>query len=155
MVTTVVTTVWYAATVCEMRHDRYPMMYSAVYVPRDATAHLPGRGRIQSRSPGSPDWRERIALGILNDGWRRAVSEERRTEVLMGTGGTVTCACGSRGFLIVDVETGEQVDLKTYYATVRARSIDPTNLAAHDRADTSRLQMVCANPACRRVLGNA
>lgn len=70
----------------------------------------------------------------------------------MSNGNTVTCACGSRGFVIVDAATGEQVDLKTYYATLRARSIDPTNLTAHDRPDTSRLQMVCANPDCRKVL---
>lgn len=70
----------------------------------------------------------------------------------MSTGHTATCTCGSRGFIIVDATTGEQVDLKTYYATIRARGIDPTNLTAHDRPDTSRLQMVCANPACRRVL---
>lgn len=73
----------------------------------------------------------------------------------MGTGNTVTCSCGSRSFLIVDARTGERVDLKTYYATIRARSIDPANIAAHDQPDTTQLQMVCANPACRRVLQQA
>lgn len=70
----------------------------------------------------------------------------------MSTGNTVTCTCGSHGFIIIDATTGEPVDLKTYYATLRAQSIDPANLTAHNRPDTSRLQTVCANPACRRVL---
>lgn len=68
------------------------------------------------------------------------------------TGTTATCVCGSRGFLVVDATTGEQIDLKTYYATLRQRTIDPTQLKQHDPVDLSRIQLVCANPACRRVL---
>jgi hypothetical protein len=70
----------------------------------------------------------------------------------MDTGTTATCACGSRGFIVVDAATGEQIDLKTYYATQRQHAIDPANLRRHDPPDTSRLQLVCANPQCRRVL---
>jgi hypothetical protein len=70
----------------------------------------------------------------------------------MNTGLTATCSCGSRGFIVVDAATGQQVDLKTYYATLRQRSIDPTNLKRHDPLDLSQIQLVCANPACRRVL---
>lgn len=70
----------------------------------------------------------------------------------MDTNTTATCACGSRGFIVVDAETGALVDLKTYYATIRRGSIDPENLKGHDPLDTSKLQLVCANPQCRRVL---
>jgi hypothetical protein len=70
----------------------------------------------------------------------------------METGTTATCVCGSRGFIVVDAATGEPLDLKTYYATQRQRAIDPANLRHHDPLDLSRLQLVCANPVCRRVL---
>jgi hypothetical protein len=70
----------------------------------------------------------------------------------MDTGTTATCVCGSRGFIVVDAATGDQIDLKTYYATLRQRSIDLANLKAHDPIDLTRLQLVCANPQCRRVL---
>lgn len=70
----------------------------------------------------------------------------------MSTGTTLTCVCGSHGFVVVDARTGEQVDLKSYYATRHRESIDPTDLKRHDPVDLSSLVMVCANPACRRAL---
>jgi hypothetical protein len=70
----------------------------------------------------------------------------------VSTGTTVTCVCGSHGFIVLHAETGEQVDLKTYYATVRRAAIDPDDLTRRDPLDLSKLVMVCANPACRRVL---
>jgi hypothetical protein len=73
----------------------------------------------------------------------------------VSTGTTITCVCGSHGFLVVDAATGEPVDLKSYYATKRQQAIDPSNLKRHDPLDTSALKMVCANPSCRRVLGTA
>ncbi|MBF6592441.1 MAG: hypothetical protein IVW57_18175 [Ktedonobacterales bacterium] len=70
----------------------------------------------------------------------------------MGTGTTITCACGSRGFIVIDAATGQRMDLKAYYATMRQRTIDPTDLTRHDPLDMSRLRLVCANPQCQRVL---
>lgn len=70
----------------------------------------------------------------------------------MLTGTTVTCACGSHGFVVVDANTGAQIDLKSYYATLRQRSIDPSDLTRHAPLDASQLKMVCANPQCRRPL---
>jgi hypothetical protein len=70
----------------------------------------------------------------------------------MSTETTITCVCGSRGFIVIDATTGEQVDLKTYFATVRQRSINPDDLKSHDPIDLSQLVMVCANPQCRRKL---
>ena len=70
----------------------------------------------------------------------------------MDTGTTATCVCGSRGFVVVDAATGDQIDLKTYYATLRQRTIDPANLKMHDPLDLGRLRLVCANPQCRRVM---
>jgi hypothetical protein len=70
----------------------------------------------------------------------------------MSTGTTVTCVCGSHGFIVIDATTGEQVDLKTYYATRHKDTIDPNDLKSHDLIDVSNLRMVCANPECRRVL---
>jgi hypothetical protein len=73
----------------------------------------------------------------------------------VSTGTTITCVCGSQGFLVVDAVTGEPVDLKTFYATRRQQAINPEDLKRHDPLDTSALKMVCANPNCRRVLGMA
>lgn len=70
----------------------------------------------------------------------------------MSEGTTVTCTCGYRGFIVVDAQTGEQVDLKTYFATVRQRSFHPDDLKSHDPLDVSQLVMVCGNPNCRRRL---
>jgi hypothetical protein len=70
----------------------------------------------------------------------------------VNTGTTITCVCGSQGFLVVDATTGEPVDLKTFYATRRQPTIDPDDLKRHDPLDLSALKMVCANPGCRRVL---
>lgn len=70
----------------------------------------------------------------------------------MSTGTTLTCVCGSHGFIVVDAHTGEQVDLKSVYATRRREAIDPTDLKRHDPIDLSNLVMVCANPNCRRRL---
>jgi hypothetical protein len=73
----------------------------------------------------------------------------------VSTGTTITCVCGSQGFLVVDAATGEPVDLKTFYATKRSQFINPDDLKRHNPLDTSALKMVCANPNCRRVLGTA
>jgi hypothetical protein len=73
----------------------------------------------------------------------------------VSSGTTITCVCGSQGFLVVDAATGQPVDLKTFYATRRQQAIDPDDLKRHDPLDTSALKMVCANPNCRRVLGTA
>ena len=70
----------------------------------------------------------------------------------MSTGTTLTCSCGNHGFIVVDAETGEQVDLKTYYATARQQTFIPAELKSHDPMDLSRLVMVCGNPSCRRRL---
>jgi hypothetical protein len=70
----------------------------------------------------------------------------------MSTGTTVTCTCGYQGFIVVDAQTGEQVDLKTYLATVRPSNFRPSDLKRHDPIDLSQLVMVCANPSCRRRL---
>lgn len=71
----------------------------------------------------------------------------------MSTSTTVTCsACGHHGFIIVNAHTGEQVDLKTFYATVDTKAIDPNDLTRHAPLDVSALRMVCANPQCRRML---
>lgn len=69
----------------------------------------------------------------------------------MATSTTITCSCGSRGFIVVDASTGEPVDLKSLYATVK-RPIDPNNLKNHNPPDFSKLRTVCANPSCRRPL---
>lgn len=69
----------------------------------------------------------------------------------MATGTTVTCSCGSRGFIIIDATTGEPVDLKTFYATTQ-RPINPSDLKSHNPPDYSNLRTVCANPNCRRPL---
>lgn len=72
----------------------------------------------------------------------------------MSTGTTITCnACGHHGFIILDARTGEQVDLKTFYATIQPKSINPDDLKHHPPLDLSNLRTVCANPHCRRVLG--
>jgi hypothetical protein len=70
----------------------------------------------------------------------------------MISGTTVACVCGSRSFIVLDAETGEPIDLKTFYETARNRAIDPTALKDHDPLDLSRLRTVCANPECRRPL---
>lgn len=70
----------------------------------------------------------------------------------MTSGSTVTCTCGSHGFIIVDAATGKEVDLKTYYSTIRRQSINPANLKSHSPLDIHAIKMVCANPRCRRVL---
>jgi hypothetical protein len=70
----------------------------------------------------------------------------------MNSGTTVTCACGYQGFVVVNAATGQQVDLKTFYATRRQHAIDLGDLKRHNPADLSALVMVCANPSCRRVL---
>jgi hypothetical protein len=70
----------------------------------------------------------------------------------MATSTTVTCTCGSQGFIVINAATGQPVDLKTFYATRQRASIDPTDLKCHDPMDLSNLLMVCANPQCRRVL---
>lgn len=70
----------------------------------------------------------------------------------MTDGNTVTCLCGSRSFVVVHADTGEQIDLKTFYATIRQKAIDPGALKAHNPADLSALRTVCANPNCRRPL---
>lgn len=71
----------------------------------------------------------------------------------MAPGTTLTCAaCGHHGFIVVNAHTGEEVDLKTYFATSQRKAIDPAHLARHDPLDLSALRMVCANPQCRRAL---
>jgi hypothetical protein len=70
----------------------------------------------------------------------------------VSTSTTVTCVCGYQGFIVVNALTGEQIDLKTYHATKHQRPIAPDDLKRHDPLDLSHLQMVCANPNCRRVL---
>jgi hypothetical protein len=70
----------------------------------------------------------------------------------MSTGTTLTCTCGYHGFIVVNQETGQQVDLKTYFATVQPRAFKPADLKSHDPIDTSQLVMVCGNPTCRRKL---
>jgi hypothetical protein len=70
----------------------------------------------------------------------------------MSTGTTLTCVCGSHGFVVVHAVTGERVDLQTYYATQRRRAIHPDHLKQHDALDVSQLRLLCANPACRREL---
>jgi hypothetical protein len=70
----------------------------------------------------------------------------------MTTGTTLTCVCGSHGFIVVDALTGAPVDLKTFYATRQRQTINPADLKRHDPPDVSNLLMVCANPACRRRL---
>lgn len=67
------------------------------------------------------------------------------------TSTTITCPCGSRGFIVVDAATGEPVDLKTLYMTVK-RPINPDDLKSHNPPDFSALRTVCANPSCRRPL---
>jgi hypothetical protein len=69
----------------------------------------------------------------------------------MATGTTVTCVCGSRGFVVVHAVTGEPIDLKTIYTTVQ-RPINPRDLKSHDPIDLSTIRTVCANPDCRRPL---
>jgi hypothetical protein len=69
----------------------------------------------------------------------------------MATGTTVTCTCGSRGFIVVNAATGEPIDLKTIYATVQ-RPINPDDLKSHNPPDYSNLHTVCANPSCRKPL---
>ena len=68
-----------------------------------------------------------------------------------GTGTTITCTCGSHGFIVVDDVTGEPVDLKALYATVQ-RPINPRDLKSHNPPDFSNLRTVCANPKCRKPL---
>lgn len=66
---------------------------------------------------------------------------------------TVTCAvCGHHGFIVVSAQTGEELDLKTYFATIQRKAIDPEHLARHDPLDLSALRMICANPQCRHPL---
>jgi hypothetical protein len=69
----------------------------------------------------------------------------------MATGATVTCVCGSRGFIIVNAITSEPIDLKTLYATVQ-KPINPNDLKSHNPMDTTSFRTVCANPNCRRPL---
>lgn len=69
----------------------------------------------------------------------------------MATGTTVTCTCGSHGFIVVNAITGEPVDLKALYATVQ-RPINPRDLKSHNPPDFSNLRTVCANPSCRKPL---
>jgi hypothetical protein len=78
--------------------------------------------------------------------------EPIREDLAMSTGTTVTCTCGYQGFIVVDAKTGQQVDLKTYFATVRRDTFTPDNMKRHDPIDASQLVMVCANPNCRRTL---
>jgi hypothetical protein len=70
----------------------------------------------------------------------------------MATGTTVTCVCGSRGFIVVHAVTGEPIDLKTLYAAEQQRPIDPNDLKRHNPLDLSNFRTVCANPNCRRPL---